>query len=88
MLMKIDRDRASTFRSATTIASYMSINRVDVQQAVVWWLKVGWEGSPPHFIAFFFFFIFFDDPVPHLVLMGALCFFLVSSGYWSECSSL
>ena len=34
MLTKIDRDRASTFRSATMRASYMSINRVDVQQAV------------------------------------------------------
>ena len=34
MLTKIDRDRSSTFRSATMRASYMSINRVDVQQAV------------------------------------------------------
>ena len=34
MLTKIDRDRMSTFRSATMRASYMSINRVDVQQAV------------------------------------------------------
>ena len=34
MLTKIDRDRASTFRSATIRASYMSIDRVDVQQAV------------------------------------------------------
>ena len=34
MLTKIDRDRTSTFRSATMRASYMSINRVDVQQAV------------------------------------------------------
>ena len=34
MLTKIDKDRASTFRSATMRASYMSINRVDVQQAV------------------------------------------------------
>ena len=34
MLTKIDRDRASKFRSATMSASYMSINRVDVQQAV------------------------------------------------------
>ena len=34
MLTKIDKDRASTFRSATMRASYMSINCVDVQQAV------------------------------------------------------
>ena len=34
MLTKIDRERKSTFRSATMRASYMSINRVDVQQAV------------------------------------------------------
>ena len=34
MLTEIDRDRASTFRSATMRASYMSINRVEVQQAV------------------------------------------------------
>ena len=34
MLMKVDTDRTSTFRSATMRASYMSINRVDVQQAV------------------------------------------------------
>ena len=34
MLTKIDRDRASEFTSATMRASYMSINRVDVQQAV------------------------------------------------------
>ena len=34
MLTKIDRDRTSTFRSATMKASYMSIIRVDVQQAV------------------------------------------------------
>ena len=34
MLTKIDRDRTSALRSATTRASYMSINRVDVQQAV------------------------------------------------------
>ena len=35
MLTKIDRDRTSTFRSATMRASCMSINRVDVQQAVM-----------------------------------------------------
>ena len=34
VLTKIDRDRTSTLRSATMRASYMSINRVDVQQAV------------------------------------------------------
>ena len=34
MLTKIDKDRTSTFRSATMRASYISINRVDVQQAV------------------------------------------------------
>ena len=34
MLTKIDEDRASTFRGATMRASHMSINRVDVQQAV------------------------------------------------------
>ena len=34
MLTKIGKDRASTFRSATMRASYMSINRVDVQQTV------------------------------------------------------
>ena len=34
MFTKIDRDRTSIFRSATMRASYMSINRVDVQQAV------------------------------------------------------
>ena len=34
MLTKIDRDHTSTIRSATMGASYMSINRVDVQQAV------------------------------------------------------
>ena len=34
MLTKIDKDRASTLRSATIRASYMSINRVDVQHAV------------------------------------------------------
>ena len=34
MLTKIDKDRASTFRNATIRANYMSINRVDVQQAV------------------------------------------------------
>ena len=33
-LTKLDRDRTSTFRSATMRASYMSINRLDVQQAV------------------------------------------------------
>ena len=33
MLTKLDKDRASFFRSATMRASYMSINRVDVQQA-------------------------------------------------------
>ena len=35
MLTKLDKGRASTFRSATMRASYMSINRVDVQQAVI-----------------------------------------------------
>ena len=35
MLTKIDKDRASMFRSATMRASYLSINRVDVQQAVI-----------------------------------------------------
>ena len=34
ILTKIDMDRTSTFRSVTMRASYMSINRVDVQQAV------------------------------------------------------
>ena len=34
MLTKTDRDRTPTFRSATMRASFMSINRVDVQQAV------------------------------------------------------
>ena len=34
ILTKLDKDRASTFRSATMRASWMSINRVDVQQAV------------------------------------------------------
>ena len=34
MLTKIDRDRVSTCRSATMRASFVSINRVDVQQAV------------------------------------------------------
>ena len=34
MLTKIDKDRTSTFRSATMRASYMSVNRVDVQHAV------------------------------------------------------
>ena len=34
MLKKIDMNRTPTFRSATMRASYMSINRVDVQQAV------------------------------------------------------
>ena len=33
MLTKLDKDRAALFRSATMRASYMSINRVDVQQA-------------------------------------------------------
>ena len=33
MLTKLDKDRASLFRSATMRASCMSINRVDVQQA-------------------------------------------------------
>ena len=33
MLPKLDKDRALLFRSATMKASYMSINRVDVQQA-------------------------------------------------------
>ena len=44
MLMKIDRDRASTFRSATMRASYMSINRVDVQQ-VLWQSRTRERGS-------------------------------------------
>ena len=34
MLTKLAQTTASTFRSATMRASYMSINRVDVQQAV------------------------------------------------------
>ena len=34
MLTKLDKDRASVFRSATMRASCMLINRVDVQQAV------------------------------------------------------
>ena len=34
MLAKIDKNRASTFRSATIRASYMSINRMDVQHSV------------------------------------------------------
>ena len=34
MLTKLDEDRASTFRSATMCASDMSIDRLDVQQAV------------------------------------------------------
>ena len=34
MLTKIDKERTSTFRSATMRASYMSINCVDVQQVV------------------------------------------------------
>ena len=34
MLTKIDMDRALTFRSTTMRASYMSVNRVDVQRAV------------------------------------------------------
>ena len=34
MLAKIDRDRTSTVRSATMRASYMSMDRVDVKQAV------------------------------------------------------
>ena len=34
MLTKLEKERASTFRSATMRASYMSINRLDVQQAV------------------------------------------------------
>ena len=35
MLTKIDKDRASMFRSATVLASYMSVNSVDVQHAVM-----------------------------------------------------
>ena len=34
VLAKVDRDRTSTLRSATSRASNMSINRVDVQHAV------------------------------------------------------
>ena len=34
MIMKIDKDRTSTFRSATMRASYMSVNRMDMQHAV------------------------------------------------------
>ena len=34
VLTELDKDRASMFRSATVRASYMSINRVDVQQVV------------------------------------------------------
>ena len=34
MLTKLDRDQTLTFMSATIRASYMSINRVRVQQAV------------------------------------------------------
>ena len=34
MLTKLDKDRASTFRSVSIRANFMSVNRVDVQQAV------------------------------------------------------
>ena len=35
MVTQLDKDRTSTFRSATMRASYMSVNRVDVQQAML-----------------------------------------------------
>ena len=41
MFTKIDKDRASTLRSATMRASYMSINRVDVQQVARFMAGIG-----------------------------------------------
>ena len=40
MITKIDKDRTSTFRSATMRACFMSINRVDVHHAVK---QVSWQ---------------------------------------------
>ena len=47
---KTDRLKLEVHEAMSTAAQVVQ-RTVEMPQVLVWWSKVGWEGTPPHFIA-------------------------------------